>query len=502
MELDKRQIRAIFITGISILLLLLLFLILGIVFVTNSNNKNKDINISSGFNSIQEIVEHYNCRYKNETYKEKREYPTEINLVFSKKLYENDTSNEEFFNNIIEDVAKFIKYTNFKMVDTETHITINVVCENGKINQIVINDIEDYFVYMDSQLEITKYEEIDTISLLPDANVLNYLIENNWSTDANFGTRESIFKNYNIYFDEGTKFRKIGSSIYNVIFTEKYFGPVVNNIQVGATLSAVKDRLGKPAFEDEDLDVIGYKGKDIYVFFTKNEISIYKNKRYDYKEFWKLADEFLEEDMEFKEFMNELTYIWTDHSEYTYSSDYMFMSYPNRGVEIKLNYDGMSGIILYNNLSDDLSTIKKYLNHTEFISRLNLDSVFEAEKRRVKEEKDFAQECIDLEKDEETKSMLFYKKLEKDTSGQTVKVCFSSKNGEYPNRELNEPVATYVWISDNHFVYSLYRKGIYDFDVITGEKTVIVENADEEYNIEKFMNDVLTYDGREVVLEY
>lgn len=502
MELDKRQIKVIFITGISILFVLLLFLILGIVFVVNSNSKNKNINITSGFNSIQEIVEHYNCNYKNDTYKENREYPTEVNLVFSKKLYENDTSNEEFFNNIIEDIADFIKYTNFKMIDTENDITIEVVCEKEKISQITINDIEDYFVYMNSQLEVTKYEQIDKISLVPDADVLNYLIENDWSTDANFGTRESIFKNYNIFFDEGTKFRKIGSSIYNVIFSEKYLGPVVNNIQVGAILSAVKDSLGKPAFEDEDLGVIGYKSNDIYVFFSKNEISIYKNKRYDYKEFWKLADEFLEEDMDFKEFMNELTYIWPDYSEYTYSSDYMFMAYPNRGVEIKLNYDGMSGIILYNNLSDDLQTMKKYLNHTEFISRLKLDSVFEAEKHRIQDEKDFEQKCIDSEKDEETKSMLFYKYLEKDNADKTVKAYFPSKNGEYPDRELNEPVETYVWIADNYFVYSLYGKGIYVIDVTTGEKTTIAENGDEAYNIENFRNDILIYDGKEMVLEY
>ena len=107
-----------------------------------------------------------------------------------------------------------------------------------------------------------------TISINSNVEVLNYLIENDWTTDANFGTRETIFKNYNICFDEGISYRKIGSKIYNVIFTENYLEPVINNIRVGVSLEDVKQSLGKPAFEDKELQIIGYKGKDIYVFFT------------------------------------------------------------------------------------------------------------------------------------------------------------------------------------------------------------------------------------------
>lgn len=502
MEFDKKQIKAIFITGIAILFIILLFLIIGVLTISKSNRNNKDVNISSGFNSIKELIEHYGCEYKNDTYRENRDYPTEINLVFKEKLYENDTSNEEFFNQIIDDVAKFIKYTSFKMIDTDNDITIEAVCENGAISQLIINGIEDYFIYMNSQLEVTKYEEIDTTNLVSNVGALNFLIDNNWSTDVNFGTRESIFKNYYIHFDEGIKYKKIGSSIYNVIFTEKFQGTVVNDIEVGTTLNSIKQRLGTPTFEDEELEIIGYKGKDIYAFFTKDEISIYKNQKYEYKEFWKLIDTFLEEDMDFKTFMNELTYIWKDYSEYSYASDYMFMAFPNRGVEIKLNYDNVSGIILYNNISEDISTAKKYLEHTEFISRLKLDSVFEAEKRRIKEQNDFQNEYVSLEKEEKTKSMLFYNYLEKDASGDTLKVYFPAKNDEYPDRELNESVYSYIWVSDNYFVYSIYGEGIYCFDVTTGSKTTVTQDGTGNFLIENFVNDVLIYDGKEIILEF
>ena len=502
MEFDKKQIRAIFITGISILIILLLFLIIGIVTVYNSTKQNDNINITAGFSTIEELIKYYGCKYENDTYKENREYQVEIKLIFKCNLYENNESNEEFFNKIIDEVAKFVNYTNFKMIDTKNNITIEAICSSGRIQKITINNIEDYFIYMNSQLEVTKYKEIDTISINSNVEVLNYLIENDWTTDANFGTRETIFKNYNICFDEGISYRKIGSKIYNVIFTENYLEPVINNIRVGVSLEDIEQSLGKPAFEDKELQVIGYKGKDIYVFFSKEQISIYRNMTYDYSEFWKLVDTFLEEDLSFKDFMNELTYLWKDYSEYTYSSEYMFIAYPNRGVEVKLNYDNESGIILYNNVSENLDKTKKYLKNTEFLSKLQLDSVFEAEKRRLKKENQFEQECKNFEQEEISKSMLFYSYLDKDANNSTIKIYFNSKNGEYPDRELNETVDTYVWISDNYFVYSIYGQGIYCFDVINGSKTIITESGSETFKIEGFQNNILKFDGGELVLEF
>ena len=503
MEFDKKQIRAIFITGILILFIILTFLIGSIIAISRSNQTNNNVNITGGYSTIKELVEHYGCKYNNDTYRENREFPTEVNLVFQKKLYENDESQEEYFNTIIKDIAKFVKYTSFQMIDTENDITIQVVCANGRIGKTIINDIEDYFIYKESEMELTRYKEIDTTSLSTDIEALNFLIQNDWSVDVNFGTRESIFRNYNIHFDEGIEKRKIGSSIYNVIFTDRYLGPVVNNITVGMSLSSIEQILGTPTFKDDDLEVIGYKGRDIYVFFTKNEISVYKNKSYNYDDFWDLVDDFLEDDnMEFKDFINELTYIWKDYSEYSYAEDYMFMAFPNRGVEIKLNYDDVSGIILYNNISEDLDTTKKYLQNTEFISRLQVDSVLEAEKRRLQADKTLEEECINIEKELTNKSMLFYNKLEKDDRDMTMKVYFLSKSNEFPSRELIKTVDTYVWISDNYFVYSIEGEGIYRFDVITGENIPLIERSGSPFKIESFMNDVITYDGKELVLEF
>lgn len=508
-ELDSKQIKAIVFTGIIVLAIILVFIVIATIVLLNQGKANKNINIYTGFQSIEEILKSYDCEYKNETYNEKREYPTEINVAFKCDLYENEQSNEEFYNNLIKDIAAFLNYTNFKMLDTTREITIEVICAEGKIQIIKINGITDYFIYMDSQLAVTRYKEIKITELIPEAPTLQELINTSWASNTYMGTRESIFQNYNICFDEGIEYRKIGLNIYNVIYTKKYVGPVINGLQVGLDLKDVEQVLGKATFQNEELNVIGYKGKDMYVFFTEDEISIYRNIEYDNKDFWNLCKRFLNDDLDFKNFMNELTYLWNDYSEYTYDSDYMFISYPNRGIDVKLNYEEISGIIIYNNFSEDLNTIKQYLQHTEFLSRLQLDNVFEAEKRRIEKEnlqkkicEEFRQELKDNLKEGEIlmqkTSYLFDYYMEKDEYGYTISTYFISRDGNNVNREINEPIDTYLWINDYYLLYSIQGQGIYLYDVINGIKTPIIEDG-ESFNILSYENNILTFGDKQEI---
>ena len=62
----------------------------------------------------------------------------------------------------------------------------------------------------------------------------------------------------------------------------------------------------------------------------------------------------------------------------------MSISYPNKGIDIKFNYENEDGIVVYNNISENLDRVKRYVKNTEFLSKLQIDDVFEAEKRRMK----------------------------------------------------------------------------------------------------------------------
>lgn len=507
MEFDKNQKRMILFTILAILALIIIFLVIAISSVKKENIKN--IDVSTGYSSIKEVVEVNGCKYINDTYTAKREFPTEIELSFKYDLYVDEKSNEEYYTKLINDVLKFLRFTSVKMIDEEKNIIIEVTCDNGEIEKTVINDIEDYFIYTDSKISISKYKEIKTTSLYPTAEVLNSLVNNYWSSDIDCGTRESIFKNYFIFFDEGIKYRKIGSKIYNIIFTSNYNGEVIEGISPSDSLISIKSKLGEPTFEDKELGIIGYKGNSFYTFFNGKEISIYKRTANDYSDFWNLVNKFVDEtsNMSFKEFMNELTDIWNDYSEYIYDSNYMYISYPNRGIDIKLNYDNESGIIVYNNISENLNRVQRYLENTEFISKLQIDSVFEAEKRRIQSVNSLKDMCNDFyntlkeeNNDLSTKtSFLFDYYMELDKNGNVITTYFISKDEQYANRELNEPVETFIWINDSEFVFGEPNRGIYLYNVINGIKSTLIE-GNKNFYIKKYEGNIIYFDKDQIEL--
>lgn len=357
---------------------------------------------------------------------------------------------------------------------------------------------------MDSQLSLSKYRELKTTELSPQAPELINCIQNNWNANAEFGTRESIFQNYYIYFDEGIKTRKINGKIYNIVFTNYYLQPVINGFTVGTKNDIIISRLGEPTFKNEDKSIIGYKSNDMYVFFEEDQISIYANtKEEGFENFFTLVDKFLEEEYSLLEFMNELTYLWPDYEEYTYDEETVFLSYPNKGIDIKINYDDMDGIILYNNIKTTQDSVNRYLKNTEFVAQLQVDNIFNAEQRRVKNEKNFSTNCKEYEEkfeseDNRNKGEIYDYYMNMDANDNIMNVYFISQNEAFTNCELNESIDTYVWMNDYCFVYSKQGKGIYFYDLKNQKKGSII-TGEEQYKIVSYENGKLTYDGNKVL---
>lgn len=506
-QYNKKYIKNIIFFCILIFILIIINFILSNIYKKN-NNENIELTYDN-LSSVKDVIEYYKSKYISEEESEESGYYLDIYLEFAKLPYNNDdTSNEEYYNNIINDIAKVIRYRSFNMFDKHNSITIKVICKNNSVSSIVINDMEDYFIYHDSQISMKKYEEINETELEISSPILQTCIENNWNSNIELGTRESIFEDYYIFFDEGIKARFINNKIYNIVFDKKYTENVINTIFPGVDLKSIETILGEPAFKDKELDVIGYKGKEIYAFFTKDEISIYRRDQTDTDDFFKLIDEYLERKIDLLEFMNQLTYMWPDYSDYEYSSTVVFISYPLKGIEIKINYDDTNGILVYNNIRSNLSKINRYLEKTEFSARLQLDSVFETEKRRLTNQKELKTKCDEYQNnlDEESKRKigenLKYGIIPLlDINKQIYSIKFISLTGENPNRQLNDSVNYYLWINNDTFVYSKKSKGIFIYDLNTGTVKRIV-NGSDSYELKEYNNNILKYDESEMTLQY
>lgn len=493
-------------------LVFILLILLAMVGILKAKDKESHASTNLTFDNlttVKDVIEYYKSTYISEEISQKTSIYMDYYLVLKYLPYEeDDTSNEKYYNDLLTTSARVLGYRSFCMIDNKNNIEIEVSCNNGKISKITINGIEDYFIYMDSQIALKSYEEIPITDILVDSSILNECLNRNWESNVYFGERTSIYDEYYIYLNEGIKVRTINNQIYNIVFNTNYKENVVNGLFPGIDFKNVKLSLGDPSFEDEDGKIIGYKGNRIYVFFTENEISIYRNADLDIDDFWELVDEFLAQNIDFLEFMNQLTYLWPDYSKYTYSSDSVFISYPSKGIEIKLNYDDISGILVYNNIKSSLTKVGRYLEDTNFVSRLKIDSIFEAENRRINSielDKKKCQEYMESLDDEIKniigESMNYEIYPEVDTSGNIYSMKFISKDSKHANREINDSIDSYLWVTSDYFIYSKPKKGIYFFDLTTGNVKRLV-SGDKEYKVKGIENRVLKYDSDEITLEY
>lgn len=502
-NINNYNIKIIVVVIAVFLMLILIALLIAIATISKKPDENGELSYDN-FTTVKEVIEYHKSTYISEEKSKEANFYLDIYLKFGKLLYDEDEKNEEYYNKIIEDVAKILNYKSYIMLDKENDITIKVKCKNNKIEKITINDIEDYFIYMDSQISLKYFEEIAITKFDISSETLQRVVDNSWNSDTFFGARDSIYNQYYIYFSEGIKVKTVQNKIYNIVFDKKYSGSVINNLFPGISFDSVKAELGKPTFEDKENGIIGYKGEREYVFFSKDEISVYRITNEDTNDFFKLADEFINSNVSLLEFMNNLTYMWPDYSEYEYTATSVYLSYPLKGIEIKINYDDTDGILVYNNIRSTMSKVGRYLENTNFVSRLKLDCVFESERKRIEEsssEKERADEYIstldEKQKDIIGESLKYFCYPEVDDNSGIYSMNFVSSTGDEPNRELNDNISEYIWISNDNFVYSKQGKGIYLYNLENGKVSRLVE-GNSIFELKKYDNGILYYDNEKI----
>lgn len=388
----KRKKRIIIIT----IVILLLLISLAIIFRQKDNDNESENTIQNieDFSSIEEALEMFDCRLIREKELNEEDFKLEIYLEFAKDLYTNGVDNKTYFKNICQVLAEVLDFENFKLIDEKKEIAIHVV--NSKESQVVvamiINGDINYFGNKNSENTLKNYEKFQVTNMQIQSSILNSLINSDWNTrQVNFGTKDNEENNYSIYEDEGIKIRSIARKVYNIIFTENYTENIINNINVKTRREDVIKILGEPTFEEEYLDLYGYKGNDIYVFFASDGVSVYRvEKEYETDEIMDALENFQRE-KSIKNFTNTITDIWNDYDLYERGENFVNLRYSLKGLQIAFNLTSNHGIIIYNNYNGELVdgiTIEELANGTKDIPRyiffeLDKDLVFESEISRV-----------------------------------------------------------------------------------------------------------------------
>ena len=504
---NQKKIKLVIMLSIAIIIFLLIINVYNNTKQNNKNNLDKTYFSSSDFTSVKEILEYYGNVYMSEKTLKNDKYSFVIYTKFKYDLFEKEESNETFYYKIINLIAKFSDYQNFKIIDNSKDITIKVTCENDKVKVIDINGDTNYFKTMETNIALKKYNNNNAVDFDIQSEILNQLIENNWITkNVNFGEKDSTYDKYDIYFDEGIEVRTIAGKVFNIVFTEKYKDKILNNITVDKTEDEIKEILGTPTFENIATGFFGYKGEKLYIFFYNGEVSIYRIENNDTTlEFIKLIEKY-NQDKDIKSLGNSLTDLWNDYDEYNYDTNYVELIYSLKGVKIQFNVGNPNGFILYNNYTGYATEEKNIYEVTDKNELLkgvyieNTDLVYEAEANRCEKEYFKYNNEGDYSKEKlEEFNKPFTMSCSQNINNTYTKIKFISTNKEYADSELDENLVinSYIWKDDFNFIYSIKNEGIYSYDCQTRNiKKLITGN--EDFEIQSIENNKLKYDDKEI----
>lgn len=452
------------------------------------------------FKSIDEVFTYLNCTLisKEDSDIENIDYILKVKLK-----YELDQSYSNYYEKLIQYAAYTLEYKNFYIIDEKQNIEILVMCDSEKqsVLKYYINDIENYFERNKTEKNIDEYTQVNQINVNIASNILNKLIQQNWKTaNIELGSYESTYRKYDIYFDEGYEIRKVDGKVFNIIFTSKYQGNVLENISVNTSKEDIVKMLGKPEFEYNNL--IGYKTNDFYVFFNENsEISIYPVVEYDTDLIIDIIQKY-ENTNNLIDYINEIKDVWKDYDIYNYDTNYVVLQYTLKGICFKYDQTAQKGVVLYSNYNGNVSlgnTLKEILESKSKLPNNmyfeNSDLVFNQEIARVSSLDDYS----------EFRNYNSYKilniskkfKVNVDTNGQ---VRFISINKEFPNSELRETIDYGIWLDDYNFIYSVKNRGIYKYNLNSRIYSTIIE-GNEKFQIYQLDGHTLQYDETSISVE-
>lgn len=513
MIIRKNNKKKIIIISIIILLLFLITIIL----VKHKQNKEYQLHIQQEkirvkqyssleqFKTLKEVAYYLDSEFIKQEKSDEENIDYKIYMELSNKIEQNSYKNKEFFEKLIQYSAFVLEYKNFIIIDEKNETTIIVYCDEQEslVGKYYINNIENYFEVKETEKNIQEIKEINPIKIEIVSDELKQVISNNWDSKyIQFGTKESTYRNYDIYFDEGIQVKNVNKKIFNIIFNEKYENELFKNINTKTTNERIVELLGKPHFEKGNL--IGYKCEQIYVFFYENEISIYRIEEFETDNIAKIIKDYNSYE-NIQEFINTIKQEWQDYDVYEYGKNYVKLQYTLKGMCIKFDDTAKRGVILYNNYKgkaygniafEGILNNEQEIPNNIFIE--NKDLVFETEIVRVNT-------LDDTSKNNNYKSSIVLNtsevfkiyKTTLESNKELYKIRFISINNQYPNSELREVISKGIWYDNYNFIYSIKNKGIYIYNVQTRTYITLIEGNDE-YIIQSINENILYYDEKSI----
>lgn len=479
-----------------------LFIIISIFVCVYSLEKDEPVKIEASVKQdIENIINNLGSKFIAQKQSEEAGFIYDIYLEFKEDIYVDGKSNERLYTNLMSQVISNLKVS-VRFIDESQDLIIRATFDKEESKYYyTVNGEDNYFSKMDSINSLNRRKDSNNTDMKVNSIELKNIIASDWdSSSVNIDENKTVFNEYDQYFYTGINIKNMKSKVYNVVFDNKYKDNVINGIKVGTSLERVSEILGEPTFEKDS--IYGYKNDEFYVFFSQNEISIYRNEIYNTEDFTELLVKYLDNEINLKSFMNELTYLWENYSKYEYNSNYLLIEYPLQGVRINMsNSEDKLGIEIYDNFQLN-EIIEFFIKEKRITSKVdkNLYSIVESDRiHKISNEK-YGANILRASMEADERSNIYNYYCETNNKSEIISVRFYSLDDSFPYVELKENVYTLVWISDTEIIYSIKNKGIYYYNIQNNQKQEILKGEDE-YNIVSYSNNILKYDDNEIQIE-
>ena len=139
---------------IIFVILIIILIIIVVIYFMNKWKRNSYTSVSD-FKSVKEVVKYLDCEYLSESSTKNQ---TEIYLKLKYLPYDNGTSYEKFYNQLMGMVANVLEFKNFVLVDNSKNIRVDVTCDGTKITDYNINGSKTYFADMEKNNVIENFK--------------------------------------------------------------------------------------------------------------------------------------------------------------------------------------------------------------------------------------------------------------------------------------------------------------------------------------------------------
>ena len=356
-----------------------------------SNNENIDNFNYNGINNeeeegdtIEKVLERNRVEYISRS-------DSILNVVFPVDLYNKDnTSNQQYFYSLIDALKKFFKKSDFTLIDETRAIRIQVIYDEITDSyKVIINDNEDFYANVKGSVYIgvQNVEPAETQPYYVASGMLNNLSFYDYDFSrlgAQLGDNFEVFEDgYRYYPEQDIEvLLQPNRTIINIVFGSGYKDDILSKVSRNASLKEIAETYPNYFAGGPTEEYLAYTNGDSYVFFYKDEVSVYSFNQETYKTF----DKFLKEYLETKDFDSFVKKVKNDIRSYSsceidFENQDALILYPTRGFKVEIHANDPSTITLYNNYTFTEET--KQLVKDGKITYVNKDSVevFEKERR-------------------------------------------------------------------------------------------------------------------------